>query len=90
MKSKRVNFVIALVMAISLWVFVFVGEDPMTTESIKSIPINFTNEETLTADNLVVLQKDNTAINISLSGNRSAVSNTTILNMSVQPLFQLD
>ena len=77
MKSKRVNFAIALVMAIALWVFVFVGEDPMTTESIKSIPINFINEETLTAGNLVVLQKENTAINISLSGNRSAVSNTS-------------
>ena len=29
MKSKRVNFGIALVMAIALWVFVFVGEETL-------------------------------------------------------------
>lgn len=73
-RIKRINLAIALVIAVSLWVYVFIDQDPVTTESIKNIPIKFLNEESLTDESLVVLQKDSTAVNVTFEGNRSSTS----------------
>lgn len=72
-KSDKVNVVIALFIAISLWVYVLTMQNPSSSTTIKSVPINFSHEETLSGDGLVVLSRSSHAINIKISGNRSSV-----------------
>lgn len=71
LEHKRVNLTIALLIAICLWVYVLVVENPFTNESMRNVPVNFLNENTLEADGLVILEKETEAVTVNYSGQRS-------------------
>ena len=47
LKSKKFNIVLALIIAIALWAYVLGEVNPESTATVKNIPINFTNQESL-------------------------------------------
>ncbi|MEG1164231.1 MAG: hypothetical protein RR313_06610 [Anaerovoracaceae bacterium] len=74
LNNKKVNMIISLVIAIGLWAYVLGEINPATTETIKDIPIVFVNETMLDDQGLAILEASDTAISITVSGQRSRVS----------------
>lgn len=74
LNNKKVNMIISLVIAIGLWAYVLGEINPATTETIKDIPIVFINETMLDDQGLAILEASDTSISITVSGQRSRVS----------------
>ncbi|MBQ4650807.1 MAG: hypothetical protein IJB73_08915 [Firmicutes bacterium] len=69
--NKKVNLAIALLLAICLWVYVLLIDNPSTRQVMRNVPVNFLNEETLEEDGLVVIDKELESVSVSYSGQRS-------------------
>ena len=52
LKNDRINMILALLIAIGLWVYVVGVENPEKDIQIKDVPITFINEETLEENGL--------------------------------------
>ncbi len=74
LKNKRVNILIALLIAICLWAYVTGAVDPNTTKKFTEVPIQLINEESLAQDGLAVDSTDIKSIDVSLKGNRADIS----------------
>ena len=83
LKNDRINLIIALLIALSLWVYVLLEENPFTKENIKNVPVNYMHAESLEEDGLVVLQKETQSISISFSGQRSYTDKITPADFKV-------
>ncbi|WP_288917754.1 YbbR-like domain-containing protein [uncultured Eubacterium sp.] len=73
MLSRKGRIVISLVVALALWAYVVGVKDPEMTRTYRNIPIRFLNEQTLTKNELAVLSKSVTEINVTLRGTRSSI-----------------
>ncbi|MBR5128700.1 MAG: hypothetical protein IKU67_01490 [Firmicutes bacterium] len=74
LKNKNVNIILALIIAISLWSYVIGDVNPRIDITIKDVPIELVNEDTLTNSDLVVLGCSQYSINITVSGPRTKVT----------------
>lgn len=83
LKNNKVNMAIALVMAIVLWAYVLVSDNQASTNTLRNIPITFANEETLTENDLVVLQAEHDTVNITFSGQRTTLTKVKAGNFKV-------
>lgn len=83
MKNKLTNNIgykiASLLIAFGLWLVVINIEDPVSSQSFSSIPVNFTNTSVLTEQGLVyeVQEGTNVVRNITVSGPRSVVEQLT-------------
>lgn len=71
LKSNRIAFILALIMAIALWAYVLGEVDPVRTVTIKNIPIRLMDQSALTENGLVITDMDHEAINVTFSAKRS-------------------
>ena len=74
LKSNKLNLIIALITAIVLWAYVLVDVKQSSTETVRGVPITLVNEQTLAADDLVILSMDYSKVNINYSCQRQALS----------------
>ena len=74
LKSKKFNIILALIIAIALWAYVLGEVNPGSTTTVKNVPINFTNQESLEDNGLTVLGSSQTSISVSISGQRTAIT----------------
>ncbi len=74
LKNKNFNIILALIIAISLWSYVLGDVNPRIDITIKDIPIELVNEDTLTDSGLVVLGCSQYSVNITVSGPRTKVT----------------
>ncbi|MBR6473248.1 MAG: hypothetical protein IKS99_05965 [Firmicutes bacterium] len=74
LKSNRVIFVLAIIMAIILWAYVLGEVDPVRTITIKDIPIKLLNESTLSDDDLIITDMDSTVTSVTFSAKRSVAN----------------
>jgi YbbR domain-containing protein len=68
--NKKLNLVIAIIAAISIWVYVTVIVNPEDKTTIKGIPVELVGLEALAADGLTV-SNDSYAVDVTVSGSRS-------------------
>ena len=47
LENKKVNIILALIVAIVLWAYVLGEVNPETTVTVKDVPINFLNQDML-------------------------------------------
>lgn len=73
LKSKKFNIILALIVAIVLWAYVLGEINPTSSTVIRNVPINFTNQEALEAEGLTVLSTSAETVNITISGQRTAI-----------------
>lgn len=73
LKNNKANMVIALIIAIVLWVYVL-ANNPETTAVVRDVPITITNLEQLENDGLTVLSMDYETVNVTVSGQRTSVN----------------
>ena len=71
LKNNKINFVFALIAAICLWAYVLGDDSSSYGGTIRNIPVNYINAETLEEAGLVVLETPTETVNVSYSGQRS-------------------
>ncbi len=83
LKNNKFNMVLAVIAAIVLWAYVLGEINPPSDAVVKDVSISFANEETLTEEGLTLLSSSHTTVNISISGQRSAVTQVKKSDFSV-------
>ena len=74
LKSNRVAFILALIMAIALWAYVLGEVDPVRTVTIRNIPIRFLDQSALTENGLVITDMDHEEVSVTFTAKRSLVT----------------
>ena len=75
LKNNRINMILALLIAIGLWVYVVGVENPKKDIQIKDVPITFTNADSLGADGLTLLSVSDSFVDVQVTGVRSEIKN---------------
>lgn len=71
LSNKKANFIIALVFAIILWMYVVGKMDPAVTKNYSDIHVSYQNSQTLIDRGLALADKSVTDVDITVSGKRS-------------------
>lgn len=71
LKNDKFNFILALLLAVALWFYVMGVENPPSEITVKGVPIDFVNEETLPQRNLVWLSANTGTVDVTISGQHS-------------------
>ena len=68
-RSKTVQVIISILVALALWVYVDVEKAPERTKTIRDVPVEFSGENTTLADkNLMLLSGYDTTIDLTIRG----------------------
>ena len=73
LNNNKVNLLISIIAAIVIWAFVTMGVNPPKDESIKSVPVEILNLETLNDRGLTVDQTTTYTVDLSIRGPRTDV-----------------
>ena len=74
LKNNRIAFILALIMAISLWAYVLGEVDPVRTVTIRNIPIRLMDQSALSENGLVITDMDHEELTVTFSAKRSLVN----------------
>ena len=74
LKSKRANFILAIIFAVVLWAYVLGEIDPVRTVTIRDIPIRLLNETALNDDNLIITAMDYDTTSVTFNAKRSVAN----------------
>lgn len=74
LENKKLNMIISLLIAISLWAFVIGEVNPEATRTYREIPIQLINEDVLDDSNLAVYAVSDTVLSVTVTGTRSEVN----------------
>ena len=82
-RSNKINMVIAIVVAILLWIYVVGQVNPTTTKKFAEVPITFVGEENLSENGLAVAEIENIQLTVTLEGNRAVLMKTDLKDIRV-------
>lgn len=71
MKSKILTFLLSVLFAFGLWLYVITVVSPDTTDTIGDIPVTMIGESALEQRNLIITATTSTNVDLTLTGNRS-------------------
>ena len=75
-RSKTVQVIISILVALALWVYVDVEKAPERTKTIRDVPVEFSGENTTLADkNLMLLSGYDTTIDLTIRGPKRELVN---------------
>ena len=83
-RVKRLNIVMAILLAVFLWAYVIEEVNPETEKTIPGIPLNVVGENALAAQGLVVITEFDDTITAVLTGRRSEIYNMTASRLSAK------
>ena len=70
-ENKKLNILLAFLIAIGIWMYVVGEVNPTAQEKIKNIPIKITDNSALNERGLAVSSRGMEKIDITVKGNRS-------------------
>lgn len=73
LRSKNLTKVLSLLLAIMLWAYVIVVENPPTTERLYNVPVELLNVGTLTQNGFAILEGENATVEVVVSGTRADI-----------------
>ncbi len=76
-RSKKINMIISLLLAVIMWAYVITEENPTVTQKFENVPVSILNAETLTARELAVLPDENLSVNVTVEGKRFDLNQLT-------------
>lgn len=71
LKNKNFNIILAVIIAVALWAYVLGDVNPTTDVTVREVPIEFINEDSLESSGLTILDYSQGTINITVSGPRT-------------------
>ncbi len=72
-RSKYLNMLISLLLAILLWGIVVVQVNPQVTETFNNVPVTFLGEDSLAEPDLVRTGPEQTSVEVTVKGTRADV-----------------
>lgn len=78
LNNKKLNIIISLVIALGLWVYVIGETNPKDSRMFRNVPITFVNTQVLDNNDLAVLSTSAEALNITIYGTRTAISEASV------------
>ncbi len=82
-ESKSFRIIFSIVIAILLWSYVAFSENPESTVTIRNIPVEFTQQESLADANLVLIDVSDNVVDLEITGKRNVVNKLSKKNMTV-------
>ncbi|MBE6031809.1 MAG: hypothetical protein E7224_01270 [Clostridiales bacterium] len=76
--SKGVRWVLAIVIAFGLWVYVISETNPTTQEVFTSVPVELLNEESLVNRGLALVGDGEYTVNVTVEGKRGDIQSTDV------------
>ena len=73
-ERKSVRIVISLLISVCLWAYVEYVQNPESTLTISSIPVEYVGADVLAENDLVVTAQDTSTVNVRFTGKRNMVS----------------
>lgn len=73
--SKLLYALLAIVIAIGLWVYVIVVDNPEDKTTLTGIPVTFLNEDVLEENGLMISNGRDQTVTLTVSGSKSALAN---------------
>ena len=74
LRNKLVAKIIAALIAFTIWAYVILSQDPITTQGYSDIPINLSNVERLANYDLVLFEVERESVNVSVGGAHSLLA----------------
>ena len=74
LRSKNLTIVLSVLVAIAMWFYVMIVENPPTSERITGVPVELLNVGTLTQRDLVISWGDNVHVDVIVRGTKSDIS----------------
>ena len=84
MKNKVRSFLLALVIAFGLWVYVITTVSPGSKETFYNIPVAWEGESVLQERGLMITQVSNASVNLTLSGTRKDLAKVNSGNITLR------
>lgn len=84
MKSKVLRFLLSLVIALGIWVYVVSVVSPEYEVTIHSIPVELVGADTLADRNLIIVSNKNFTVDLKLLGNRVDLKKLSASNITIQ------
>ncbi|MBO4991657.1 MAG: hypothetical protein J6E42_05835 [Firmicutes bacterium] len=81
---NTVNKILSVIIAIFLWIFVIGGENPVKERTIRSVPVNLKNVETLADNNLAIAGSTDYTVDVKIKGQRTTVDPLTVDDITVE------
>ncbi|MDR3295901.1 MAG: hypothetical protein LBT26_08760 [Clostridiales Family XIII bacterium] len=73
LKSNTINKIIAVAVAVTLWAYVIISENPSQTVDIKEVPVQFTNMDVLNGRDLTIASDAAYTVDLKVEGKRADV-----------------
>ena len=83
MKSKIVRFLLSLLIAFGIWLYVVTVVSPESEVVIHNIPVQFDGDIVLAERDLIVVSDKNCTVNLKLFGNRVDLNKLSASNVTV-------
>ncbi len=84
MRNKLVRFLVSLLVALGLWLYVISVVSPNSKADYHNIPVVFDGEAALTERNLMVTKVSADTVSLELSGNRSDLAKVNSSNITIR------
>ena len=84
MKNKITSFLLALIIAFGLWVFVITTVSPGSMETFYNIPVVREGESVLQERGLMITQVSSSTVNLTLSGTRKDLAKVNSSNITLK------
>lgn len=84
-KNRKVfNIILAVILAVGVWLYVINVENPTGTIPIRDIPVSLVGEEDLAARGLMVTDQSEDSVSLKLSGRRKTLMKLTRKNITLE------
>lgn len=84
-KNRKIfNIILAVVLAVGVWLYVINVENPTSTATIRDIPVTIVGEDTLAERDLMITDQSQNNINLKLSGRKKTLMKLSKKNITLK------
>ena len=76
-QRKIINLILAIILAVGVWLYVINVENPTSPTTVRDIPITIVGQEELTDRGLMVIQLSEDSVDLRISGRKKTLMNLT-------------
>ena len=83
-QRKIINRLLAIILALGVWLYVFNVENPTSPTPVRDIPIPIVGQEELTDRGLMVIQLSEDSVDLRISGRKKTLMNLNRSNITLE------
>lgn len=83
LENKKFNVILSLILAIGLWMYVVGEVNPTTEDTIRDVPIQYTNMEALAEKGLTLSSSSAESVELNVKGTRSELNRLKVKDIAV-------